>query len=159
MPLLRSNAPKLLLLLAMTGLLASCQLFEKEIPARKVRIESLTVKGTYPEGSDRFEAWAMIRGYQAGADARLLPPRQWQDGYRVHLEQLERPASEEAMADSPTPFTRALPIDTSDLRPGFYIVNVNGLESRLEIPEPPEPEEQPVDGETPAAPTAGAPAS
>lgn len=142
------NASRLTLaLLTATALFAvvSCGTFSfrKKLPAQKVRIERLTVTGQYAPGSDRFEAWAMISGYRSGSESKLLPPRQWMNGYRVHLEQLEQPVAEAAALEPRTPFSRSLPIDTSDLPPGFYIVNVNGAEKRLEIPEPPV-EEEPV---------------
>jgi hypothetical protein len=134
-------------LVAVTAVgLSSCKtLFHKAVPSQRVRVERLVVTGQYPEGKDYYEAWVMVGGYKSGADAELLPPRQWLDGYRVHIEQLERPVSVEAMSESLTPFTRSLPIDLSKLRPGFYIVNVNGMEKRLEIPEPPEPEIEPAE--------------
>ena len=120
--------------------------FKKQVPAQKVRVERLTVTGQYAPGGERFEAWAMISGYRSGNDAKLLPPRQWQDGYRVHLEQLEQPVTEDAALQQRTPFSRSLPIDTADLPPGFYIVNVNGAEKRLEIPDPPVKEVAPEAG-------------
>ena len=129
--------------------------FKKQLPARKVRIEGLNVTGQYAPGSDRFEAWAMISGYRCSNDAKLLPPRQWLEGYRVHLEQLEQAVSEATASEQLTPFFRSLPIDTSDLPPGFYIVNVNGAEKRLEIPEP--PVEEPVTESPPALPDTLAP--
>ena len=145
------NAPRLTFaLLTATALfaVAACGTFsfKKQPPSEKVRVERLTVTGQYAPGSDRFEAWAMISGYRSGNEAKLLPPRQWMDGYRVHLEQLEQPLSENAAIQQRTPFSRSLPIDTSDLPPGFYIVNVNGAEKRLEIPEPPveEPPTEPA---------------
>lgn len=132
-------------LLTVTALfaVASCGTFSfrKQAPAQKVRVQRLTVTGQYPPGSDRFEAWVMISGYRSGGDTKLLPPRQWMDGYRVHLEQLEQPGKDVANLEQRTPFSRSLPIDTSDLPPGFYIVNVNGAEKRLEIPQPPVEEE------------------
>ena len=131
-------AASAMLVVVATLALSGCKsLFKKEVPTQKVRIENLVVSGQYPEGRDHFVAWAMTTGYKSGPDAELLPPRQWRDGFRVHLEQLERPARADDMNQSLTPFNRSLPIDVSGLRPGFYIVNVNGSEKRLEIPEPP----------------------
>jgi len=127
----------LVVVAAATSLSGCRSLIKKEVPTQKVRIENLVVSGQYPENRDHFVAWAMITGYKSGPDSDLLPPRQWRDGFRVHLEQLERPASAEDMNRSLTPFNRSLPIDVSGLSPGFYIVNVNGSEKRLEIPEPP----------------------
>ena len=136
---MKAAATSVLLVVVSAVSLAGCQsLIKKEVPTQKVRIENLVVSGQYPEGRDHFVAWAMITGYKSGPDAELLPPRQWRDGFRVHLEQLERPARAEDMNQSLTPFNRSLPVDISGLRPGFYIVNVNGSEKRLEIPEPPE---------------------
>jgi hypothetical protein len=123
--------------------------FKKQVPAQKVRVERLTVTGRYAPRSDRFEVWVMISGYRSANEAKWLPPRQWLDGYRVHLEQLEQPLSANAGLEQRTPFSRSLPIDTSDLPPGFYIVNVNGAEKRLEIPEPPV-EEDPTAERAPA---------
>lgn len=131
---------------------------KKAVPAQQMRIERLTVAGQYPTGSDRFEAWAMINGYQTGSDSKLLPPRQWMDGYRVHLEQMEQPAENYDENPPLIPFQRSLPIDVSELAPGFYIVNVNGFEKRLEIPQPPaEGMSAPVSQATETAPRPPAP--
>jgi len=132
-------ASVLLALAAVLGFGACKSVLKKEVPTQKVRIENLVVSGQYPEGREHFVAWAMITGYKSGPDAELLPPRQWRDGFRVHLEQLERPVSADDLNQKLTPFNRSLPVDVSGLRPGFYIVNVNGSEKRLEIPEPPRP--------------------
>lgn len=135
---MNAAAASVLLVVVSAFSLGSCKsVIKKEVPTQQVRIKSLAVSGQYPNGRDHFVAWAMITGYKSGPDAELLPPRQWRDGFRVHLEQLERPVKADDLNRSLTPFNRSLPIDVLGLRPGFYIVNVNGSEKRLEIPEPP----------------------
>ncbi len=152
---MKAAATSVLLVVVAAVSLSGCKsLLKKDLPTQKVRIENLVVSGQYPEGRDHFVAWAMITGYKSGPDAELLPPHQWRDGFRVHLDQLERPADADDLNRSLTPFNRSLPIDVSGLRPGFYIVNVNGSEKRLEIPEAPEPIESAV---APPAAVAGEP--
>ena len=64
----------------------------------------------------------------------LVDSKQWRDGYRLYVEVREQTPRGNVSAQVLTPFKRKIPIETTGLTPGVYILNVNGIEKRLELP-------------------------
>lgn len=116
---------------AAAGLLASCQTLPRVPPPVPARVDSVQV--TTGEFQGRIEAYADIAGHLSGGAAQLVEPRQWREGYRLYVEILEQTPPQAAGTTALVPFQRRVPLEIAGLAPGVYIVNVNGLETHLEI--------------------------
>ncbi|MEM7603008.1 MAG: hypothetical protein AAF357_16545, partial [Verrucomicrobiota bacterium] len=80
---------------------------------------------------------ARVQGRLSTSAAQLVDsPQRREDGmiYLDVMEQTPRGADLSAdLADSPN-FERIIPVDILGLKPGGYLLSVNGVETRLEIP-------------------------
>ncbi|MCB1063396.1 MAG: hypothetical protein KDN20_10810 [Verrucomicrobiae bacterium] len=121
----------LLATLTLAFFAASCQTALKPPPPSPVQIESLKVFSGEFQG--RIEAYADVSGSLTSAEAQMVEPRQWREGYRLYIEIHEQLPIQVAEGAARVPFQRRIPIEIGGLAPGVYIINVNGREEHLEI--------------------------
>ncbi len=82
----------------------------------------------------RPDATAVVEGLLSNAGAQLVDSKQYRKGYRLYIEVMEQTPRNAVSAQTLIPFKQKIPIETIGLTPGVYILNVNGVEKRLEIP-------------------------
>ncbi len=119
---------------------AACQTIHPTPPlTQAVQVETLEISEVTSSVSGAqvtHSAYADVTGYLSNAAASMVdPPRQWRKGYRLYIELLEQMPHNAMGATMLVPFERRVPVDLTGLKPGVFIVNVNGKEEHLEIPD------------------------
>lgn len=116
-------------------LLQSCQLKPYAPPAQKALVEGVEI--TTKEFAGRPEIYARVQGRLSTSAAQLVDSPQRRDGNRIYLDIMEQtPRGADLTVDlahSPE-YERIVPIDILGLKPGNYLLSVNGFESVIEVP-------------------------
>ncbi|MDB4662552.1 hypothetical protein OAE61_02850 [Verrucomicrobiales bacterium] len=94
-----------------------------------------TVDVEIREFGGRPDAYALVEGNLSNGNAQLVDAQQRREGYRLFIEVREQtPRGAGVSAETLKPFKQKIPIETIGLTPGVYILNVNGVEKRLDLP-------------------------
>lgn len=97
-----------------------------------LRVESFVIGTTHQQGL--FEAWIDLKGFLSNESATLQEPAHRRQGYKLSVDLTEQLPAKATTSLVQVPVERRIPLDVTGLPAGIYIVSVNGIQQRLEVP-------------------------
>lgn len=97
-----------------------------------LRVESFTIGTSWEQGF--FEAWIDVKGFLSNDSAHLAEPAHRRQGYKLSVDLVEELPSKASPSLVQVPVERRIPLDVTSLPAGIYIVSVNGMQQRFEVP-------------------------
>ncbi|NNE90510.1 MAG: hypothetical protein HKN23_02585 [Verrucomicrobiales bacterium] len=116
--------------------LSSCGPDPYAPPPVAAQVDSVRVE--VKEFAGRPDVVAHVRGRLSTAAAELVDAIQSRRGYHLYIEVREQTPRDRVSAQVLVPFQQKIPVETTGLTPGVYILDVNGVQARVEIPDPDE---------------------
>ena len=104
----------------------------KETLQQPLRVDSFVIGTSSSQGY--FEAWLDVKGFLSNESASLAEPGQRRQGYRLSVDLVEILPKRATPSLVQVPVERRIPLEVANLPSGVYIVSVNGLQQRLEVP-------------------------
>ncbi len=115
--------------------LLSCQTKPYAPPPQAAVVEAVEV--STKEFAGRPEVYARVQGRLTTSAAQLVDAPQRRENGRIFLDVMEQtPRGADLLTDlsqSPS-FERIIPVDILGLKPGSYLLSVNGIETPFQVP-------------------------